>query len=836
MTATTTAPPVTETLPVIAPFRVDRVAGLTTATLDLDATSVDLVCAELDRVDREVQAMSSAVSDLLYQLVPALGDDTATRRVVLAVRRTCGGGGSRIPDTDKARTVSAAVGTHLDAGAQRLFDSWFETWERRERLLIELETNYESEVERANETLRQVLTDADLATGIAQASPYLGQSLRKAELQPGKRAARSIGGYVMRAARKTSPFSFLTAVTTTAEAPAPIRESVTVSQTYVVSWLDALAADEELLSAFELEPLWTPGRSPITDSVLVPEVARHDGFTWRRDRQTRLAELGRVLTKLQYLGRRPAAEYLAAVGGADAFATIRRLVEVGVIRVVAPWGYGEEHRLLSLVQTLEGQGSVRAREVAASLRGLHEQIGAIGATRGEDRARELLRVQGHAEELIGRFGVSAEQAAFTVYSDTRSPLEVGELGTHVSADLLSLGRAIRPMIFRSHVYDEVRDRFVAGYGSGGTCPDLFGFLTTVVDDGAGLSGIFAAASRDEQGKGRPSERSELPVGRTSAAPTTSVLYQLAGTDIDSVREGEFRLIVNQFHAGTGSLVSRFHGLDGGGLRRALRAWADAVYPDARVVEFIASSGVNDMQSACEGTFPRLRWPTELPVTGDLEGSVDLDALLLRHDPELDVLEFVTRDGSLVAPVYMGLVPAHMLGGAERILSILADPWVNGASALLRKLPAIGDEADRSLAVARQQHGRIVTKRASWTIRAEGLPRPERHESEAAYLRRLNTWRRSEEIPEHVFVRGRCTGAGLEASRRKPYWVSFLSPHAVAQMLATIDEQTLALTFVEVLPGDTDLWLADAHGNPYVAEHLTHLRWERPSDIHDARQE
>ena len=36
-----------------------------------------------------------------------------------------------------------------------------------------------------------------------------------------------------------------------------------------------------------------------------------------------------------------------------------------------------------------------------------------------------------------------------------------------------------------------------------------------------------------------------------------------------------------------------------------------------------------------------------------------------------------------------------------------------------------------------------------------------------------------------------------------------------------------LTFVEVAPSDTDLWLTDTDGTPYVVEHLTHLRWPRP---------
>jgi len=193
-----------------------------------------------------------------------------------------------------------------------------------------------------------------------------------------------------------------------------------------------------------------------------------------------------------------------------------------------------------------------------------------------------------------------------------------------------------------------------------------------------------------------------------------------------------------------------------------------------------------------------------------------------------VLELTARDGSLVAPVYMGLVPAHLLGGVERVLTVLADPWVNGACSVWRRLPPLPGEGEGARSLPRRQNGRLVVRRASWTVRDEDLPRPDKGESAAAHLRRLNVWRRSQGIPDHVFLRVRATGRGLATDQRKPSFLSFLSPHAVAQLLATLDGGGVqGLTFVEVAPSDTDLWLTDTTGAPYVVEHLTHLRWPRP---------
>jgi len=838
---------------ILAPFRVDRVAGLSVAALDLDATSFDLVCAELEVVDRDVQVLAQPVSDLLYRLVPALDDDTATRRVVLAVRRTCASGGRR-PRPDETERVSAALEDRLDEGARELFNRWVTATRRREELLGQLETTYACETERAGEVLRRVLTDERLAAGIGQASPWLGQSLRTADLRPGKRAARSVGGYVTRSARKTSPFSWLTSVSATVDLTVdratagdddPTRanrksgragegqpvESLTVSLVHVVAWLDALAADEDLLPAFELEPLWTPGRNPLTDAVLVPEVMRREGFVWRQDRPVHLHELGRLLGKLQLLGRRPAADYLAVVGGEDAFATIRRLVEVGVLRVVAPWTYGETDRLRRLAEALERTGDDRARTVAGTLRGLTDDVAALSTVLGPERGRALVAVRARAEEAISAFGVAVSDAAFTVYSDTATPTALtGErLPGAVDDEVHTLGAALRPMVFRSHLYDLLLERFTARYGVGGTCDDLVAFLCTVLDDDAdGLAGVFRAVRADEALKGSPTPRASLPVGRTSGPPSTSVLFQLAAPSLAAVRGGDFALVVNQFHAGSGSLVSRFHGLDHGLLRQALQSWSAQLYPGARVVEFVASSDSNDMQSACEGTFPRLRWPTERPLAGDPESALDLGDLFLTHDAERDVLEFTGRDGSPVAPVYMGLVPAHLLGGAERVLAILADPWVNGASSAWRRLPPLPTQGEGTRTLPRRQHGRLVVRRATWTVRAADLPRPVKGESEASHLRRLNVWRRGEGIPDHVFLRVRAAGGGFATDQRKPSFLSFLSPHSVAQLLATLDGAVQGLTFAEVAPGDTDLWLTATDGTPYVVEHLTHLRWPRPA--------
>ena len=602
------------TTPVLSGFRVDRVAGLSATAPDLDATGTDLLFAELDQVDRDVQALSGAVSDLLYQLVPLLDDDVATRRVVLEVRRSCGGGGTRFPHRTKAGTVSAAVAARLGAEAGRLFDRWYETRSRREQLLADLEDSYAGDVERSQESLRQVLAHEDFATGVAQANPIMAQSMHELDLRPGRRDARSLGGYVSRAARKTSPFSLLTAVSSTADRDGAPREVLTVSQGHVVAWLEALAAREELIGAFELEPLWTPGRNPITDSIVMPEVTRIGGYTWRQDRSLHLAEWGEVLGRLQYLGRRPAAIYLAAVGGDDAFATLRRLIEVGVVRVVAPWGYGEADRLTALARAVRAHDDPAAAGVADLLTELSARVQGLAGLRGQARARALVALQRHVERLLAGYGVCAADADFTVYSDARPLMRVGELGGHVRDDLVSLGEAVRPLVFRSHLYDLIMTRFTARYGVGGSCADLFGFLSTVADDDDGLQGMFRAAAQDAAGRSHPGERAWLPVGDSSAPPTTAVLYQVAGADLAAVRDGDFALVVNQLHTGTGSLVSRFHGPDGGGLREALRDWASRLYPDVTVLEFIASAASTTCSRPARAPFhgcagpPSCRWP------------------------------------------------------------------------------------------------------------------------------------------------------------------------------------------------------------------------------------
>ena len=317
--------------------------------------------------------------------------------------------------------------------------------------------------------------------------------------------------------------------------------------------------------------MWTPGRNPLTDAVLVPEVMRQEGFVWRQDRPVHLQELGRLLGKLQLLGRRPARDYLAAVGGEDAFATIRRLLDVGVLRVVAPWGYGETDHLARLAERLERAGDDRAAAVADILRGVGEDVAALRGVLGPDRGRALVALRARAEEAIGGFGVPAAEAAFTVLRhqhddgrDGRDPLRGrGRRAPLTGSSPAPHGLPVAPL------RPAARALHRPPRGGGHLPPDLVGFLSTVLDDDAdGLAGVLRAVRTTRHSRGAPPAGRACPWVGPSGPPATSVLYQLAAPTLDGVRSGDLALVVNQFHAGSGSLVSRFHDLDQGELRRA----------------------------------------------------------------------------------------------------------------------------------------------------------------------------------------------------------------------------------------------------------------------------
>ncbi|MFJ4338495.1 hypothetical protein [Streptomyces sp. NPDC088915] len=438
-------------------------------------------------------------------------------------------------------------------------------------------------------------------------------------------------------------------------------------------------------------------------------------------------------------------------------------------------------------------------------------------------------------------GAPRPAVPFAAYEDASSDVRVDHSAVEIAADLADLAETVRPYVFRSHVYDWLRDEFTARHGAGGRCDDVLDFLWRVAADPAHDQKFARALTLDHRTMGSPTERARLPVSASSAPPTTAVLYQIAAASAEDIGEGRHRVVVNQYNPGVGGLVARFrHILDEPGsttpdgrtetaLTPALRAWIDALYPHATPRQLTLAGDVNGMHKIADGVLAdHLDWPGE-PVSSGRRAR-PFTGIGVRHSTADDTLTLVGPDDRPVAPVYLGVVPLHLVPGVARLLLCLSDPWVNGCR--LRCTPSPLDVPsplgpDDIRITERVTQGRLVLGRRTWRCTPGVVPRPERSESDVAFHRRIQRWRLAHALPERVFLSIESV-TSRDPSAVKPTWLSFASPHAVRAALSRIGAPDVTgVRFAEMTPTPEEFWVRDDQGLRRAAEHVTLLRWERP---------
>ncbi|MDJ1132798.1 hypothetical protein [Streptomyces iconiensis] len=877
--------------PTLSEVVVHRVNHLPVEALDLGLPGTLESLLGESGLERQLAEWAEPLSDALHAAVPGLEDDPALRRAALAVRRAVHNQRpAKVPDS-----AVLALAWRLGDEEGALLTRWQDGVRRLAALRTVTETHYATETARATARLRDVLNDHGLGQGVALASPHLLGHLTAKPLEPHGKATRSVLAYVSRAAVKTSPFSRLTELTLdgqktggeTAEGEAAEAETaegetadgpsadsrqpggpmpdeqipgeqrpgeqgpgeqrpreqkfarggrLSVAQQHVRDWVDTLARDERCATLFETEPNRSPREVAGRLLVLLPSYGGPGEAAWRTDE---VADASRHRALVEEIGTWPRATIAATlerIGGADPFGGFVRLLDTGWLRLVLPWETGEERPLLALARRLERLADPALLHTARCLRTLDDGAAELAGLDGPARAAAV-------ERLARRVAGGPEEAPrpavpYTVYEDTLSDVPVHLTAPAVREDLTALGERIRPYVFRSHLYDWMRDEFVAAYGSGGRCRDAFAFLWRLAAAPDFDSKLFQALRRDHQESGSPTERAWLPVSASSAPPTTAVLYQIAAGGPDDLARGRHRTVVNQYNSGVGGLLARFRRLldtpaPSGDLTEQLRDWIGGLFPEAAPREVTLSGDVNGMHEAAEGVLPPLRWPNE-PARSD--EAYDPEArVALRHDPADDTLTLTLADEAdrVVAPVYLGVVPQHLVPGPARLLLCLADPWVNGSRMCCTRNPVevapppTPGAVDRS---PRSAHGRLVLRRETWRLEPGLLPRPEKGEEAAAFFRRVHRWRTSHGMPEEVFlsVENPPGDPGSTGAAAKPLWLSFASPHAIWAAVNHVKKapRALAVRLSEACPDRSGYWLRDHEGHRRAAEHVSLLRWER----------
>ncbi|GAB1641470.1 hypothetical protein KRMM14A1259_18930 [Krasilnikovia sp. MM14-A1259] len=796
-----------------APFMIHRVNGLPADALNLGLHKTNRLLRELDGIEAEIGRNADHASDLLYQRIPLL-DDPQQRRDLLALRRALHNG--KLPRVSTEQRASWCRALGADAG---VLERHLDTFDRRNALQTAAEDAYRAEADDEGERLAAILDHPAFVQSLAHASPDLVRYLQRWRLRPGSKPARTLLAYASRAALKTSPFSRFTALALD-NLPADGSARIAPAQQDIRGWLDDLARDDACARIF----LVAANSSAVTVNdhrwLITPDVRPGTALAWRGDALVDGQLYADVLDTLTEWGVLPVDEFLMRLGGDDPFGAYLRLLDTHLIRIVLPWSDSRDSSPLTELADLLDTADTAAAQQA---RDLQRRVELLNQAQGPARlaALDSLRLDGRR---------------VSVYEDAVSDIAVDVPGAHLTTDLQQLGELIRPYIFRSHVYDWIVEQFVARYGPGGRCDDAYAFLISLATRPDFLNQLGKALAADRAMLTFRTDRAWLPASVTSAPPSTTVLYQLAAKDNHSIAEGAYQLVVNQFNPGLGGLVARFrHLLDptdniAGGLTSRLRQWVTDAFPHATPHEVTLCADLNSMQRDSAGIFPPFRWPAE-PENRD--SSASPPRLMIWHERAQGTLLLTNVEGLPIAPVYLGVVPAHLMSGPVRLLLCLSDPWVNGAHHLCctySPLEQLSEPGADIVEEPRQSIGRLVTRRRNWRMSASHFPTPHRNESPFDFYKRMDQWRREHDLPDEVFLTleggGRLT---QDYPDRKPAWISFNSAHAVRALASNPKIGVAqAVRLAEALPHREQYWLRDGEDRTRAAEHVSFLRWDRPN--------
>lgn len=436
----------------------------------------------------------------------------------------------------------------------------------------------------------------------------------------------------------------------------------------------------------------------------------------------------------------------------------------------------ERARALAALDRLEA-----ARDVVA-LAGRDDLLGALTAL---DRL---------FEELTGRAAARREDDSdggrTVAYLDCMRDLEL-TLGPAVLAEL----RATLPALLASSRWwcgvayaagRERLERIADARGPGPLAPmlgELMSAAWALFEDLTGEAEELQrrwAALLDAGGDATIAERAAAAFADYGEAWPLSVYYsadlQIAAASIEAIDQGDFRIVIGDFHGGSNPLVQGIFA------RRhpdpdAFSDWvsADVGRP---VVNFPPRGGVVPMTARM---FPFVRGKDYIHIVpGPRDAAPEGVRAVSIGDLSVNDGHISDRGGSFRLPL------ADLL-------------WLPVFISSVRSFDPFGRRGSERVTI-----GRTVVRRARWSRAAGELPL----EPDA-----IASWARDGGMPRRVFVR-----SPLE---RKPIYVDLASPtllRVLTRFVRPVAANTphAPITFTEMLPGPDECWLADDAGR-YTSE-------------------
>ncbi|WP_338676493.1 hypothetical protein V1460_28595 [Streptomyces sp. SCSIO 30461] len=770
----------------------DRVAGLPARSVSpLAAEPIARLLDSMAAARADLESLGPPVSELLYEAVPMVGAPSR-RRAVLRWRRAAHGATPiPVPPALLAEVGSVLRRTGRDPSELHRWAERADLLRAHRSDLRQTATATRADQERA---LRALMSDPVVARGLSVVSPvFFARTAKDRALDRGERVTAY--GYAVRTALKTSPLSSLTHV---AVPGAGHGDRVRVSLHPLVGriLLHTAAARPEVRDRL----VWRPNdslRGAGDDARLsVPLLSVSVGWAWSHQE---LVDARRRLDLSSVVGG-PADT--AALGQLPV-ERLERYLASGLVDVDDPCP--PDGIVSWLAGLLASAPDVSGRTASARLTEVAGHLGRIADGTPAQRSEALRGLRSALTAALRELGAPDDwplSEVTLVYEDCAGSTAAHPLDGAARAAVLRHAESACASLRISDEYQAVTDAFVARFGVGGVCKDVFAFCRDVA--GSGPSQPVPPAVARTAG-----------AGRSSCLPCLSVLYQ----DAHGSEDGAL-VVVNQISSGSGALAARFHrlfdGPDRTGFADRLRDWIATLHPQAECLEFVPAREASPLQADSGGLLPALYWPGTPRPYGPGTPVTELE---LAHDPDRHALELRRPGAGPVAPVYLGTVPRHLVGGAARVLLTLADPW------WLTPGRADGARTDGPTSrgdgfLPRRSIGRAVVRRAHWRCDSSEVPRQRPGEDWPEFLERMDGWRRAQGMPAEVYARCE-TDFPRHDALRKPLWVAFASPVGLEALHRLTERPAVPVVFTECLPDRGDP-TSRADGQGRVVEHCVHF--------------
>lgn len=812
----------------VAGFALLRMATVPYRMLDaLRLPATEKLIQAIFEAEADMETQRQLLEDALFAAVAALDkDDKATRRRVLQLRREVHAGSSTGLPAMQLDDIQA----RLLQPEQAALASWRDAQGRLKQAGSDAELSFTDEMQSVvRPALRAPIKNRLFHSALALASAGVALGAEREQHLPRKpdpdNFERSMFGYLVRAAGKTSPFSSFMATS--------------VVSVDLQNWSELpLVEDQDMhrrvslnrgmiarLARLIIRTAAKNGDLPLHINPTLHSIGDNRyralcerdiillGRPWREQRRTQFslhadvcAVLDGPLRSANWADWR-AAFVAQGVKEAQVDGLLDKLYERGVLKTPLlsdAFDPRPAQALLNFLKDTRHEQLQQARTLIEKMDQLRQQL---VADESSGRVGSVEQIRATEQQIIQAVG-GGQQEAFQnmALEDCWTDGVKGHLGGNLLAPLADMHDFLSTQVGISPHYARLLKYFVDEYGTGGQCDNLTGFLIKYGDK------LIDA----------PEYGNTYREDSMKRAPVGSLMGVTAQVDIAFSQEDQRPLmIVNKVYDRAGWLSSRFAlGEESGQtyLTQAMRTWVRRIAGQCEPVDLLVNGDCNDLQAHPRLTRRVLQWHGE-PVIGEQSETITPDQLRLQHNPASGMLELFDDQGQPVSLVYLGSTVPTPTWGIPFALSILTQPC-----SLLRPgfAPPVAPGDDEIIFKPRQQLGQLVLSRAVWWVRSSYLLREWFAGQGAARLLKVRRECERHGLPRVMYAQAFPVSAVPTAipndilnSDRKPMWIDTRAPFCLS-MLSRIAQRNDWIALSEMLPAPEDHWL-QVNGERHVCE-------------------